>query len=142
MRKFLYALAIGTLAAAISTPVFAQSASDNSGMAPAGSVTEGNTTISSGGAPDADFNVARYKAWDEFRSSNPGIVAELRHNPRLANNEGFVNKHPQLKQLFAANSGMQEDLMHNPGNYLARSYGRGYSMNHHHHHHAEPKTAS
>ncbi len=140
MRRFVYALAAGTLAVVIAAPAFAQSSDSSRMMASSGSVTVGNTTIEAGGAGDADLNVARYKAWDEFRSANPGVVRELRHNPKLAGNASFVDRHAELKQLFDANAGMQEDMEHNPGNYMA---GAKYSMmsRHHHHHHKAPKTS-
>jgi hypothetical protein len=140
MRRFVYALAAGTLAAVIAAPAFAQS-SDNGRMASSGSVTVGNTTIEAGGASDADLNIARYKAWDEFRNANPGIAHELRHNPKLAGNAGFVDRHAELKQLFEANAGMQEDMERNPGNYMA---GASYSMmsRHHHHQHKAAKTSA
>ncbi len=141
MRRFVYALAAGTLAVVIAAPAFAQS-SASSRMASSGSVTMGNTTIEAGGASDADLNVSRYKAWDEFRSANPGVVRELKHNPKMAGNAGFVDRHPELKQLFDANAGMQEDMERNPGNYMA---GASYSMmsrHHHHHHKAASKTSA
>jgi hypothetical protein len=107
-------------------------------MAPSGSGTTGTTTMESGGASTADLNAARYNAWDQFRSANPKIASELKHNPKLAANPAFVDRNPQLKQLFEANAGMQEDMQRNPGNYLA---GARYSAKHrhHHHHHAENK---
>jgi hypothetical protein len=142
MRRFFYALAIGTLAMAMSTPVFAQSATgSNSGMTNNTMASSGSATVESGGASMSDLNVSRYKAWDEFRTSNPKVVSELRHNPRLAGNEHFVNEHPTLKQLFESNSGLQQDIEHNPGNYMARAYNhRG--MTHHHHHAEEHKAKS
>ncbi len=110
----------------------------NSPMAPSGSAASGNTTIQSAGASSADLNAARYSAWDQFRSANPKIAGELKRNPKLAGNSAFVDRNPQLKQLFEANAGMQEDMQRNPGNYLA---GARYSAKHrhHHHHHAENK---
>jgi hypothetical protein len=53
----------------------------------------------------------------------------------MAGNPAFVNRHPELKQLFESNAGMQEDMMHNPGNYMARM--TRMSEGHHRHvHHA------
>ncbi len=132
MRKLFYALAAGTLAAAMAVPVFAQTnpnpADSQATQTPGAG--GGKAIIEAGGASDADLNVARYKAWDEFQSSNPEVARELRHNPRMAGSSAFVNRHPQLKQLFESNAGMQEDMMHNPGNYVARM-----SEGHHRHHH-------
>ena len=139
MRRIVYALAAGALAVAIAAPVFAQNAGEpTSRMASSGSVTTGNTTIEAGGASTADLNAARYNAWDQFRSANPKVASELKRNPKLAGDSAFVDRNPQLKQLFDANAGMQEDMQRNPGNYLA---GARYSAKHrhHHHHHAENK---
>lgn len=126
MRRVIYAFAAGTFAALLAAPVLAQSnpqSSDHPMMASTGSVTEGNTTIEAGGASNADLNMARYKAWDDFQNSHPGLVRELRHNPKLLRDQSFINRHSQLKDLFQANSGMREDMERNPGNYLARSTG-------------------
>ena len=105
-----------------------QCPSSDSRMANSGSVTDGNTTITAGGASDADLNIARYKAWDDFQSSNPELARQMRHNPRLIRSQSFVGHHAQLKQLFEANSGMQQDMERNPGNYMARM-----SASHRHH---------
>jgi hypothetical protein len=193
MRRIVYALAAGTFAVILATPVFAQTQAQpaqpmaasgsgqsqaqpnspmaasgsgqteaqpaqpmaasgsgqteaqpnapmnagGSGMAASGAGTSGKAMIESGGASDSDLNKARYDAWDQFRSSNPKIASELKRNPRLAGNAAFVDKHPELKQLFDANAGMQEDMQRNPGNYVA---GAKYSAHHrHHHHHVENK---
>ena len=130
MRRIVYAFAAGTLTALLAAPVLAQSNAQSSDdrMASSGSVTDGNTTIEAGGASDADLNIARYKAWDDFQSSNPDLARELRHNPRLIRSQSFVDHHAELKQLFEANSGMRQDMEHNPGNYLARM-----SASHRHH---------
>jgi hypothetical protein len=115
----------------LAAPVLAQSNDNRIANAGSGSVTVGNTTISSAGAPDADLNMARYKAWDDFQSSNHNLAREIKHNPKLVRNASFVDKHAQLKQLFEANAGMQQDMEQNPGNYTARMMpGR-----HHHNHH-------
>ena len=138
MRKVVYALAAGTLAVAMAVPVFAQTNANpaDSQATQTAAAGGGKAIIEAGGASDADLNVARYKAWDEFQSSNPQVARDLRHNPRMAGSSTFVNRHPQLKQLFESNAGMQQDMMHNPGNYMARM-----SEGHHHHaHHA--KTSS
>lgn len=130
MRRIAYAFVAGTLTALLAAPVLAQSnaPSSDSRMASSGSVTEGNTTITAGGASDADLNAARYKAWDDFQSSNPQLAREMKHNPRLMHSQSFVDHHAPLKQLFEANSGMQQDMERNPGNYMARM-----SASHRHH---------
>jgi hypothetical protein len=134
MRKFVYAFAAGALAAAMAVPVFAQTNpnADDSQPTQMAAAKSGNAIIEAGGASDADLNVARYKAWDEFQSSHPEVARELKHNPRLTRSPEFLNKHPELKQLFESNAGMQEDMIHNPGNYMARMSWAGH---HHHHHH-------
>jgi hypothetical protein len=133
MRRVIYAFAIGTLAASLAAPVLAQS--NDTRMASSGSVTIGNTTIAAGGATDADLNVARYKAWDDFRSSNPDLAREIKHNPKLVRNASFVDKHAELKQLFEANAGMQQDMERNPGNYMAPGNSMAQMSGRHHHNH-------
>ena len=128
MRRIIYAFAVGTLAVSLAAPVLAQS--HDSGMASSGSATDGNNTTAAGAATYADLDMARYKAWDDFESSNRDLAREIKHNPKLVRNVRFVDKHAQLKQLFEANAGMQKDMEQNPGNYMA-----SMSRRHHHNHH-------
>jgi hypothetical protein len=120
VRRLFYVVAAGVLTGAMSVPVLAQTNSN-----PATQPTQmaaaktGKVIIESGGASDSDLNLARYKAWDEFRNSHPEIVRELNRNPHRAGSEAFVNQHPALKQLFEANAGLQKDIIRHPGNYLA-----------------------
>lgn len=135
MRKFVYTIAAGTLAVAMAVPVFAQTNANpaDSRATQTASAGSGKAIIEAGGASDADLNVARYKAWDEFQSSHPELAREMMHNHRLVGSSAFLNRHPELKQLFEANAGMQQDMMRHPGNYLVRM-----SEGHHHHaHHAK-----
>jgi hypothetical protein len=118
MRPILYTLAATALVAFMATPILAHA--NETGMH---SVTVGNTTIEGGGGSTADLNVARYQAWDQFRSSHPRIVREIRHHPRIVGSEAFVNRHPQLKQLFEAHEGMQQDMLRHPGNYVVPKMG-------------------
>jgi hypothetical protein len=135
MRRFVYAFAAGALAVAIAIPVFAQTDVNSAGQPTqtAAAAGNGNAIIEAGGASDADLNVARYKAWDEFQSSHPEVARELKHNPRLAGSSEFVSRHPELKQLFESNAGMQRDMMRNPGNYLARMSSASHPHRHHRH---------
>ena len=140
MRKFVYTFAAGALAVAMAAPVFAQTSgvSADSQATQTASAGEGKAIIEAGGASDADLNIARYKAWDEFQSSHPEVARELRHNPRMAGSAAFLNRHSELKELFESNAGMQKDMMHNPGNYMARMS----SMSGHHRHAHHAKTTS
>ncbi len=135
MRRFVYAFAAGALAVAIAVPVFAQSDAGSPATQTA-AASSGNTIIEAGGASDSDLNMARYKAWDDFQNSHPEVARELKHNPRLARSSEFVSRHPELKELFESNAGMEEDMIRNPGNYLARMSSAGRHRHHHHHGHA------
>ncbi len=138
MRRFVYAFAAGALALAIAVPVFAQSDVNSANNSPTqtAAASGGNIIIEAGGASDADLNMARYKAWDDFQKIHPEVARELKHNPRLARSSEFVSHHPELKQLFESNAGMEEDMIRNPGNYLARMSSAGRHHHHHHHTHA------
>jgi hypothetical protein len=120
MRKLFYAFAVGTLAGAMAIPAFALAGASNanSHSMQMASVKTGNTIIEAGGASNADLNVARYKAWDEFRDNHPDVVHELRHNPRMAGNQGFLKRHRDLAQLFDSNPGLQKSMLRHPGNYI------------------------
>jgi hypothetical protein len=134
MRRFFYALAAGGLAVAMATPVLAQTDAVSAGhqATQTAAATDGNVIVESGGAPDTDLNVARYKAWDEFQSSYPQVARALRRNHRLAGSREFVNRHPELKQLFESNAGLQQDMLRNPGNYLARMSATHHRRHRHH----------
>jgi len=137
MRKIVCAFVAAALAVAMAVPVFAQTAPDSDQAPQMAAAKSGNAIIESGGASNTDLNLERYKAWDEFQSSHPEVARELRHNPRLAGSSEFLNKHTELKQLFESNAGMQQDMMHNPGNYVARM-----SSAHHRHHHRHAGTSA
>jgi len=120
VRRLFYAFAAAVLTAAISVPALAQANSSHTNQPTRMAAAKtGEVITKSGNAIDSDLNLARYKAWDEFRSSHPQIVRELDRNPRRVRSAAFVNQHPALKQLFAANAGLQEDMIRHPGNYLA-----------------------
>jgi hypothetical protein len=117
MRKMLYTFWVIVFTALMAIPVFAESTGAQTTTAEA--VTSSRTVIiEAGGASDADLDLERYGAW-EFRSSYPSVAAELRRNPRLAGSFEFVNRHPELEQLFESNAGLQQDILSNPCNYLA-----------------------
>jgi len=139
MRKLVCAFAAGILAVALAVPVFAQTNANHANrqaMQPESTDSSSKAIITGGGASEQDLNSARYKAWDEFQGSHPQVARELMHNHRLAGSSSFVQKHPDLKQLFESNAGMQQDMMQHPGNYMARM-----SAGHHHHHHRNATSA-
>jgi hypothetical protein len=53
----------------------------------------------------------------------------------LSGSSAFLSRHPELRQLFESNAGMQQDMLHNPGNYLAKKAAK-----HHHRHPRGPAT--
>ncbi len=130
MRRFFCVLAAGTMAVAMAVPVIAQAgpADTNSQPKQMASVKSGNVIIEGGGGSTADLNVARYKAWDEFRSNHPEIVREIRRNPRLVGSQSFLRRHPALARLFDSNPGMQQSMMRYPGNYVVPAMTHRYRM--------------
>jgi hypothetical protein len=78
-----------------------------------------NVIIETGGASQADLDLALYAAWDEFQANHPAVANNLRRNPRLAGSSEYLDRNPELQELFTSNPELHQDLLENPGNYLA-----------------------
>lgn len=63
-------------------------------------------------------NLAELQAFEQIASSNERMAHRLAANPRLANNESFLNKWPALNSFFDEHPGAKDRFLADPGNYL------------------------
>ena len=69
--------------------------------------------------PDRDDATRRQLAsFDSFLDSHPEISEQLRKNPSLVNDQGFVEKHPQLQQYLQEHPEVREELSQNPNAFM------------------------
>ena len=70
------------------------------------------------GHGDHDFDRAEAKGFGHFLGDHSGVASQLSRNPSLANNEEFVESHPDLQQYLKEHPGAQKQLAANPQNFL------------------------
>ena len=61
---------------------------------------------------------ARYQAFDQFATEHPEITTALARNPRLIENDSFINRHPALADFLRTHPDVASDFAKNPGNYV------------------------
>jgi len=61
---------------------------------------------------------ARYQAFDQFAGEHPEITTALARNPRLIENDSFINSHPALADFLRTHPDVEGDFAKNPGNYV------------------------
>jgi hypothetical protein len=61
---------------------------------------------------------ASYQAFDQFVSEHPEVANALARNPRLIEDDSFVNGHPALADFLRTHSDVARDFAENPGNYV------------------------
>lgn len=81
-------------------------------------IHHGNTDIVFENAGMSGLPSARYQAFDQFVSEHPEIAKALARNPRLIENESFVQGHPALADFLRTHSDVASDFAENPGNYV------------------------
>ena len=93
-------------------------------MAPAmAQSTAPAVTITSSGAPNTDLPIADYRAFDEFSTEHPDVIAQLGRHPKLIEDDSFLTRHPELREFFASHPELREALERDPGNFLPLSAG-------------------
>src|SRR5439155_17086570 len=58
--------------------------------------------------------------FDDFLDSHPQIAKDLSKNPALANDEKYLQSHPQFAEFLKAHGGVQRELSENPGRLTTR----------------------
>jgi hypothetical protein len=112
MRRALSLTAVLLLAGGLSAPAFAQEPQ----------------VIISHEMSNQDLDLAELQAFDQVTIANLKMSRRLASNPRLADDESFLRKWPDLNNFFAKYPGSKERLLANPGNYLADVYKHPYHV--------------
>ena len=97
--KMLFAL---TLLFFLGTPVRAQSSS-----------AQNNKPVQ-----DNDATRPELAQFDQFLNSHMEIAEQLRKNPSLVNDKGFVKNHPVLQTYLQEHPGIREELKENPNAFM------------------------
>jgi hypothetical protein len=67
---------------------------------------------------DHDFDRAETEGFGHFLGDHSGVASELSKNPSLANNQEFVESHPDLQQYLKEHPAAQKQLMANPQTFV------------------------
>lgn len=84
-----------------------------------GVVDNGRTEIVFKAADTSDIDMQKLQTWSSFANEHPDIARTLGYHPSLINNDGWVKKHPELAEFFAAHPDIREAMEEDPGNYVA-----------------------
>ncbi len=72
----------------------------------------------SGMRRDRDVTNGELSSFNDFLAGHDKISAELSKNPALANNQEFLENHPELRDYLKANPNVHEELRENPESFL------------------------
>ena len=69
---------------------------------------------------ERDDNATRRQlaSFDGFLDSHPEVAEQLRKDPSLVNNQGFVEKHPELQQYLQQHPEIREEISQNPNRFM------------------------
>ena len=67
---------------------------------------------------DHAFDRAEVEGFGHFLGDHSSVASQLARNPSLANNEEFVESHPDLQQYMKEHPGAQKQLTSNPQNFV------------------------
>jgi menaquinone-dependent protoporphyrinogen IX oxidase len=68
--------------------------------------------------PDRDVTGGELASFNEFLKGHGNIAGELSKNPSLANNQEYLENHPELRHYLKANPKVHEELSDNPETFL------------------------
>jgi hypothetical protein len=83
-----------------------------------GQTTQGQAT--NPGNPNPDLNRQQLAAMDQFLDGHPDIDRQLRANPALINDPGYLKANPQLQTFLNQHPGMAEEFRETPSYFMAR----------------------
>jgi hypothetical protein len=69
-------------------------------------------------AQDSDITRSELGKFDQFLDSHPETAEQLRKDPSLINDRGFVSKHDNLREFLEQNPGVREELRENPNAFM------------------------
>ena len=72
----------------------------------------------SGWRRDNDVTRGELSSFHEFLQVHGNISGELSKNPSLANNQEYLENHPELRGYLQANPQVHEELSQNPQSFL------------------------
>jgi len=67
---------------------------------------------------DRDVTRGELANMDRFLDSHPEIAEQLRRDPALVNDRGFVKNHPALQEFFEQHPGVREEVRENPNAFM------------------------
>ena len=67
-----------------------------------------------------DMNQNELARFDQFLDGHRNIAEELRRNPSLADNQQYVQSHPELQSFLQENPGIRQQLQQNPNDFMQR----------------------
>ena len=67
---------------------------------------------------DRDVTGGELSSFNGFLENHGGIAGELSKNPSLANNEEYLENHPELKEYLKAHPEVHEELSENPETFM------------------------
>ncbi len=105
LKVGLWGAAIVIAAMSMTTPALAQNSSP-----PATTAADAAT---------GDLPLADYQAFDGFAVAHPEIVSDLSHNPKLVQNDGYLSKHPELRDFMSSHVELRDAFIEDPGDFLA-----------------------
>jgi hypothetical protein len=76
-------------------------------------------------AYSADAHGADIATLHQFMLNHPWIGKKLRDNPKVANDDDFLNNNPELKDFLGAHPYLQQQFKQDPGGLMQRERGLG-----------------
>jgi len=67
-----------------------------------------------------DMNQNELARFDQFLDGHRNIAEELRRNPSLADNQQYVQSHPELQSFLQENPNVRQQLQQNPNDFMQR----------------------
>ena len=71
--------------------------------------------------PNPDITRRELAATDQFLDSHPAIDKDLQGNPRLANDQTYLQNHPQLQTFLSQHPGVQSEISETPNYFIYRT---------------------
>ena len=71
-------------------------------------------------AHDHDINRTELTNFDRYLDRNPQVANDLKQNPSLINNAGYLQGHPGLQQFLSQHPGVAEEARENPNQLVHR----------------------
>src|SRR6266850_1555025 len=70
--------------------------------------------------PNPDLTRQQVSTMDQFLDKNPNVDRDLRRNPGLVNNSGYLQQHPELQTFLNQHPNVKEEIAENPRYFMQR----------------------